>query len=94
MQRKTEREKGERVPATTEISMFLYLSTKISIVCLKALGSNNKVVMSWNIIPAKQICNLFSENHKLKQNPEINSHRGSKIFEIKSKEKAVPGLGK
>ena len=40
------------LPATTEMFLPLYLSTNKSIVSLKALGSSNRVVMSWNMIPA------------------------------------------
>jgi hypothetical protein len=39
------------LPATTEMFLPLYRSTNKSIVSLKALGSSNRVVMSWNIIP-------------------------------------------
>ena len=58
MKNKIQKKIEGELPATTEIFMSLYLSTKMSIVCLKALGSNNNVVISWNIIP-----NNF--NHKI-----------------------------
>lgn len=43
------------LPATTEISFPLYLSTNKSMVSLKAFTSRSNVVISWNRIPAKRI---------------------------------------
>ena len=40
------------LPATIEMFLPLYRSTNKSTVSLKALGSSNRVVMSWNMIPA------------------------------------------